>query len=152
MARVEKLQQLLQPEVEALGYVLWGIVYLPQGKHGLLRVYIDHADGIGIEDCEKVSRQISSVLDVEDPISGEYALEVSSPGLDRSLFTVAQYQQFVGSTIAVRLGVAQNGRRKFQGVLLAADESTIRLQVEALEVSIPFDHIEQGQIVEGVKP
>jgi len=87
----QQIQALLEPTVEALGYELWGLEYLSQGRHSTLRLYIESEQGISIDDCAAVSEQVSSVLDVEDPITGEYTLEVSSPGMDRLLFKPDQY-------------------------------------------------------------
>ena len=95
-----QLQQLLEPVVESLGCSLWGLEYISQGRHTTLRLYIEAEGGVGVEHCEKVSRQVSAVMDVEDPISGEYTLEVSSPGLDRPLYTLEQFQAYVGETVA----------------------------------------------------
>lgn len=114
-SKLDDLQGLLAPVVEALGYQCWGIEFLSQGRHSLLRVYIDHADGILIDDCEKVSRQLSGVLDVEDPISDEYTLEVSSPGMDRPLFTLEQFSAHVGEQVKIRLRTPFDGRRNFRG-------------------------------------
>src|SRR5690554_7637695 len=101
-----------------MGYEYWGIEYRSKGYQSMLRVFIDDAEkGIGIDDCEKVSRQISGVMDVEDPIQTEYTLEVSSPGMDRPLFRPEQYQAFVGHQVQIRLRMAFEGRRKFQGLI-----------------------------------
>ena len=121
-SKLEQLQALLAPVVEALGYECWGLEFLSQGRHSLLRVYIDKADGILIEDCETVSRQVSGVLDVEDPISGEYTLEVSSPGMDRPLFTLEQFARYVGEQVKIKLRVPFERRRNFQGVLRGVEE------------------------------
>ena len=102
-SKLEQLQALLAPVVEALGYECWGVEFLSQGRHSLLRVYIDHANGVLVGDCEKVSRQISGVLDVEDPISSEYTLEVSSPGMDRPLFTLEQFARHAGELVKSKL-------------------------------------------------
>ena len=102
MAAVDStLKALLQPVVEALDCELWGLELQSGGKRKLLRIYIDREDGIGVEDCERVSRQSGSVLDVEDPITGEYTLEVSSPGMDRLLFKLEQYPAYVGEMMAI---------------------------------------------------
>ena len=119
--RTEALQTLLEPAVKAAGCDLWGIEFISQGKHSVLRLFIDSEDGITLEDCEAVSHQVSAVLDVEDPIQTEYNLEVSSPGLDRPLFTFAQFAQFVGEDVQVRLKMAVAGRRKFTARLEKAD-------------------------------
>ena len=129
-SKLEQLQALLAPVVEALGYQCWGIEFISQGRHSLLRVYIDHANGILVDDCEKVSRQLSGVLDVEDPISGEYTLEVSSPGMDRPLFTVEQYAAHVGAQVKVKLRSPYEGRRNFQGVLRGVEGQDVVVQVD----------------------
>ena len=140
------LAALLQPTVDALGFSLWGIEFLPQGKHSVLRVYIDHENGIKIEDCEKVSRQISAVLNVEDPINGQYALEVSSPGIDRPLFVPEQYQNFCGERILVRVRAAIEGKRKWLGVLKEVNGSGIVLDVEAQLITIDFSEIDKANV------
>ena len=147
MTKVETISALLKPEVEALGYELWGVVYLPQGKHALLRVYIENEKGVSVDDCEKVSRQISAVLDVENVIASQYSLEVSSPGLDRTLFSVSQYARVIGKILAVRLHVPINNRRKFQGELRAVEGETICLNVEGVEMKLPFQHIEHAHVI-----
>lgn len=102
-SKLEQLQALLAPVVEALGYECWGVEFISQGRHSVLRVYIDRPEGILIDDCEAVSRQVSGILDVEDPISGEYTLEVSSPGMDRPLFTLEQFAKHAGEQVKIRL-------------------------------------------------
>ena len=97
-----QLDELIRPAVVALGYELWACEYIPQGKYSLLRIYIDSEQGITLDDCEKVSGQISAILDVEDPIHGQYTLEVSSPGLDRPLYTAEHYQRYIGQMIKLK--------------------------------------------------
>lgn len=121
---------LLTPTVEDMGYVLWGCEYLSQGKHSLLRVYIDKADGIGIEDCEQVSRNISALLDVEDPLPGHYTLEVSSPGIPRPLFYSHHYQLFLGQSVQIKLIKPEEGKRKFCGEIISADDNTLILNID----------------------
>ncbi len=137
---------MLQPAIEALELELWGIEYLTKGRSALLRVYIDNENGVTIDDCEKVSRQISAILDVEDPIAGEYTLEVSSPGLDRPLFTAEQYTAYVGEIINVRLSSPIDGRRKFKGVLNSADPQKIVMTVDNQPVEILFSQIEKANV------
>ena len=137
---------MLQPAIEVLDLELWGIEYLTKGRSALLRVYIDSEEGVTIDDCEKVSRQISAILDVEDPIAGEYTLEVSSPGLDRPLFTAEQYATYVGEVINVRLNSPIDGRRKFKGVLNSADPKTIVMTVDNQPVEILFSQIEKANV------
>ncbi|MCF6231078.1 MAG: ribosome maturation factor RimP, partial [Gammaproteobacteria bacterium] len=114
----DKLYEIITPVVEALGYELVGIEYISQGKHSVLRLYIDSEKGIVVDDCAEISHQVSGVLDVEDPIRGVYHLEVSSPGLDRPLFNEEHYERFTGHQVKIQLTAPLNGRRKFQGVLL----------------------------------
>ncbi len=147
MARQDQLIEMLKPIVEGLGYIFWGIEYLAQGRRSLLRVFIDKEDGITVEDCETVSRQISAVMDVEDPISGEYTLEVSSPGWDRPLFEEIHYQAYIGSVIEVRLQAPFNGRRKFKGTLTAVENSEIVMRVDNEEFTFPLEIIDKANVV-----
>lgn len=146
-SKLEQLQALLAPVVEALGYQCWGVEFISQGRHSLLRVYIDHPDGILIDDCEKVSRQISGVLDVEDPVSGEYTLEVSSPGMDRPLFTLEQFAAHVGAQVKIRLRSPYEGRRNFQGVLRGVEEQDVVVQVDNHEYLLPIESIDKANII-----
>lgn len=146
-SKLEQLQALLAPVVEALGYQCWGVEFISQGKHSLLRVYIDHANGILIDDCEKVSRQISAVLDVEDPISSEYTLEVSSPGMDRPLFTLEQFVAHVGEQVKIKLRSSFEGRRNFQGTLRGVEEQDVVVQVDDHEYLLPIEQIDKANII-----
>lgn len=143
------LEELIRPVVEGLGYEFWGMEYLAQGKESVLRIYIetDLESGIGVEDCAKVSRQVSAILDVEDPITGEYSLEVSSPGLDRPLFELSHYLQYVGALITLRLRVPFDGRRKFKGVLVAIEDGDVVLRVDQEEYLLPIELIEKANVV-----
>jgi ribosome maturation factor RimP len=141
------VQNVIEPVVSTLGYELVGIEYLSQGRGSLLRIYIDHADGINVHDCERVSHQVSGVLVVEDVIRGQYTLEVSSPGLDRPLFTKEQFQKFIGSEVSVRLSIALDGRKKFKGTLRAIDETNVFLTMDGEEFSLPFNAIEKANLV-----
>jgi ribosome maturation factor RimP len=142
-----KLEELLRPGVEALGYQLWGLDYQSHGRHTMLRVYIDSENGIGVDDCAKVSHQISGVMDVEDPIAGEYNLEVSSPGMDRPLYTLEQFALYVGEDINLRLRTAFEGRRKFLGRLMGVEDGDVVLMVEEHEYLLPFDQIDKTNVV-----
>jgi len=146
-SKLEQLQALLAPVVEALGYECWGIEFLSQGRHSLLRVYIDHPDGILIDDCEKVSRQISGVLDVEDPITNEYTLEVSSPGMDRPLFVLEQFVRSVGEQVRIRLRSPFEGRRNFQGLLRGVEGQDVVVLVDDHEYLLPIDLIDKANII-----
>ena len=146
-SKLEQLQALLAPVIEALGYECWGLEFLSQGRHSLLRIYIDHANGILVEDCEKVSRQVSGVLDVEDPISNEYTLEVSSPGMDRPLFTLEQFAKHAGELVKIKLRSPYEGRRNFQGSLRGVEEQDVVVLVDDHEYLLPIDMIEKANIV-----
>ncbi len=146
--KLKQLEDILRPVVEGLGYEFWGIEFRSQGYQSLLRVFIDDIEnGIGIEDCEKVSRQVSGVMDVEDPIKTEYTLEVSSPGMDRPLFRPEQYQAFVGHQVQIRLRMAFEGRRKFQGLIKGVEGEDIVVVVDDHEYLLPFDSIDKAQII-----
>jgi ribosome maturation factor RimP len=143
------LEALIRPVVEGMGYQFWGMEYLAHGKDSVLRIYIetDAEAGISVDDCAKVSRQASAILDVEDPITGEYNLEVSSPGMDRPLFELTQYEQFIGSIVSVRLRVPFDGRRKFKGQLVSLEGEDIVLRVDQEEYLLPIDLIEKANVV-----
>ena len=147
MAKESLLNELLGPVVESMGYTFWGLEYLSQGKDTVLRVFIDHENGITVDDCAAVSRQISSVMDVEDPISQVYNLEVSSPGMDRPVFTLEQYQSLAGNIIDVRLRMAFDGRRKFKGQLIGVEQEDIVLRVDDNEYLLPIELIEKANVV-----
>lgn len=143
-----KLRQLIQPVVEGLGYEFVGAEFLAQGRHSLLRIYIDKAEtGISVDDCERVSRQISGVFDVEDPISGQYSLEISSPGLDRPIFKVEDFARFIGEQVNVKLSVAQKGRKNFKGIVRGLENEVIALEVEGEMHHIAFEDIDQARLV-----
>jgi len=146
-SKLEQLQTLLAPVIEALGYECWGLEFLSQGRHSLLRIYVDHANGILVEDCEKVSRQVSGVLDVEDPISNEYTLEVSSPGMDRPLFTLEQFAKHAGELVKIKLRSPYEGRRNFQGPLRGVEEQDVVVLVDDHEYLLPIDMIDKANIV-----
>jgi ribosome maturation factor RimP len=133
--------------VQALGFDLWGIEFLSQGKHSTLRVYIDSENGISVDDCAAVSHQASGILDVEDPIAGNYTLEVSSPGMDRPLFTLEQFEAYAGSHIQVRLRVAFEGRRKFKGVLNGIEGDEVLVVVDNEEYMLPIEYIDRANII-----
>lgn len=145
-SKADQLKEMLAPVVESLGYECWGIEYVGQGKHTVLRVFIDHENGIQVDDCAKVSRQLSAVLDVEDPITSEYALEVSSPGMDRPLFTEAQFLKYVGSAVSVKLRFPFEGRRKFTGRLNGVEEGDVVVQVDNVEYCLPVSAIEKANV------
>ena len=146
-SKLEQLQAMLAPVVESLGYECWGVEFISQGRHSLLRVYIDHANGILVDDCEAVSRQVSAVLDVEDPISSEYTLEVSSPGMDRPLFTLEQFAKHVGEQVKIKLRSPFDGRRNFQGLLRGGEDQDVVVLVDDHEFLLPIDLIDKANII-----
>lgn len=144
-----QLEELLSPVVEAMGYEFVGLEYLPQGKHSLLRIYIDKPKGITVDDCGAVSHQVSGVLDVEDPIKGHYMLEVSSPGLDRPLFKFEDFERFSGQSAQIRLQMPLDGRRNFRGVLqgVEAEQQQVVVAVDDEIVNLPWDRIEKARLI-----
>ncbi|MBE9562870.1 MAG: ribosome maturation factor RimP [Proteobacteria bacterium] len=142
------LQKLLAPTVIALGYELVGIIRLSQGGHGvLLRIYIDSPDGINLSDCEKVSHQVDGVLSVSNFIQGHYTLEVSSPGLERPLFTLEHFMHFVGHKIKLHLIRPKDGRRNFIGTLQRVQNNDVVIMVDGAEYNLPFERIDKAHIV-----
>ncbi|NOX70300.1 MAG: ribosome maturation factor RimP [Gammaproteobacteria bacterium] len=146
----EELVALLEPAVEGLGYELSDLEVRIGNRDGLLRVFIDRPEGIGLEDCEIVNRQISTLLDVEDPLPGNYVLEVSSPGLDRRLTKVEHFKRFMGHDIRVKLRFPLEGRKNFRGALCAADEENIEVEVDGKLHSLPIATIESARLVPSV--
>jgi ribosome maturation factor RimP len=144
---VQKLNELVKPLVEDLGYEFVGLEYNSNPKNSVLRIYIDHENGVGIDDCETVSREVAALLDVNDPIKGHYNLEISSPGLDRPLFTPAHYRQFTGNEVQINLFAPQDGRRRFSGPILGADENGVRVEQDGSEVTLDFGNIAKAKLV-----
>lgn len=127
---VGKLTDLLGPTIAAMGYQLWGVEYLPNGKNSVLRLFIDSDRGIDIDDCADVSRQVSGLLDVEDPLAGEYNLEVSSPGMARPLFVEEHYQRYCGQRVKLKLSTAIEGRRNYSGQIVQVEKGDIKLRLD----------------------
>jgi len=142
-----KLTNLLKPLVEDLGYEFVGLEHSSNPKNPALVIYIDKQEGIAVEDCEKVSREAAALLDVEDPIPGRYNLEISSPGLDRPLFTLEQFDQFTGEVAQVSVYAPLDGRRKFKGKILGTEEQRIRLELESEEVLLDVDNVVKARLV-----
>lgn len=129
------------------GLELLGIEFISAGNNSVLRLYIDHENGIDVDNCADVSRQVSAILDVEDPISTEYNLEVSSPGVDRPLFTKEHFQQVIGETVDVKLGMPQNGRRKFKGILDAIDGDNLVVIVDGEDYELPISNVDKANLI-----
>jgi len=143
----QEIIRLLEPSIERLGYELTDIELKLGGRSGLLRIYIDKDDGVDIDDCEVVSHQVSAILDVEDPIPGNYTLEVSSPGLDRTLTKPAHFRRFMGEDIKVKLRFPLDGRRNFCGALKSADDDVIEVEVDGESYRLPISTIESARLV-----
>ena len=143
----DELAAMLEPTVERLGFELADLEVRVASQDGLIRLFIDKPDGIGVEDCEIVSRAVSALLDVEDPIPGNYSLEVSSPGLDRKLTKAAHFQRFIGDTIKVKLRLPLDGRRRFRGELMAQDDDSIVVEVDGQSYSLALKMIDTARLV-----
>jgi len=142
----DTLETRFAPLVEGLGYELWELEYSPGRGSGFLRLYIDAEAGITLDDCERVSRAVSEVLDAEDPIPGQYTLEVSSPGLERPLRTAEHFARFVGETVHVETAQAFEGRRRFKGTLAAAGAETIEVDVDGKRWTLPLSGIRKAHL------
>ena len=150
--KASEISALLAPTVESLGLELLGAEYLPSPGGAVLRLYIDvpaaeTERNVGIEDCEAVSREVSAQLDVEDPISGNYTLEVSSPGIDRPLFTAAQYARFAGQSAKVTLKLPQDGRRRLQGRIDKVEGDSVVFSIDGQPFEVAFDNIDKAKLV-----
>ena len=144
---VALVTDIVQPTVEALGLELWGVEHIQQGRYSVLRIFIDSEETVNLADCERASRQISALLDVEEPISGEYTLEVSSPGLERPLFKLDQFAQFIGDQVKIKTRGPLEGRRKFTGVIECVSQETVSLNVEGKVLKLDHTEIEKASIV-----
>lgn len=147
MAVKDQVEALLAPVIEDLGYEFVGLELNQHPRHGLLRIYIDGPAGVGLDDCERVSQEVSAQLDVHDPIRGHYNLEVSSPGLDRPLFTVAQFARFAGLRVKVTLQAPIDGRRRFDARILGVEGDTIRLEQDGTTIEVTHDRVAKARLV-----
>ncbi|MCB1761261.1 MAG: ribosome maturation factor RimP [Gammaproteobacteria bacterium] len=144
----DSLTGLFAPTVEAMGYELVGVEYLGKGAAGaVLRIYIDRPEGITLDDCSRVSHQISGILDVEDPIAENYNLEISSPGLDRPLFGARDFERFAGCEAVLKMRVKIDGQRKFKGVLQCVEGREVLLAVDDKIVRLPLDQVDRARLV-----
>jgi ribosome maturation factor RimP len=143
----QKLTELLRPAAEETGKSLLGIEYISAGNNSILRLFIDHENGIDVDDCAEVSRQVGALLDVEDPISSEYNLEVSSPGVDRPLFEIAHFQAVVGEIVNIKLSIPLNGRRKFKGPLVAIENNNLIIEVDSIDYELPIGNVDKANLV-----
>jgi ribosome maturation factor RimP len=147
----DELAKLLEPAIERLGYELADLEVRLGGKGGLVRVFIDKPEGIDLDDCETVSRAVSALLDVEDPVPGNYNLEVSSPGLDRKLTKVEHFQRFEGEIVKVQMRFPIEGRRRFRGTLVSSDDENIVVDVDGESHSLPLKTIDTARLVPAVE-
>jgi ribosome maturation factor RimP len=146
--RNQELTELLAPVVADLGLECLGVEYSPSHGNSLVRVYIDAPErAVTVEDCEAASRQISATLDVNDPIQGRYTLEVSSPGLDRPLFTPEQFARFIGQSAKLETNLAINGRRRFNGAIRGVEGDTIVMEQDGVDVRIAHDNVHKAKLV-----
>jgi ribosome maturation factor RimP len=145
----DKLSELLAPIVEDLGFRFWGLEYQVRKVDALLRVYIDSPNGISVDDCAAVSHEVAGILDVEEPISMAYILEVSSPGMDRILFSAQQFSEFLGVDVKMKLNQMVDGRRKVKGKIASVDNERITIQSDDEQITLAFDQIMRARINPG---
>lgn len=138
---IGKVTELIAPIVDELGYELYHIEYVKENGEFYLRIYIDKETGITLEDCEKVSRPVSDLLDAKDPISESYYLEVSSPGLNRTLYTDKHLSKNIGNEVAVKLGKSIDGKKLLKGSLLGFTEIEVKISIDNEEIVIPREKI-----------
>ncbi len=143
----DELASLLEPTIERLGYELSDLEANLGGRGGVVRIFIDHPDGISLDDCEKVSMAVSAMLDVEDPLPGQYNLEVSSPGLDRKLTKSEHFLRFAGETVKVQMRFPIEGRKRFRGTLVSSDDENIVVEVDGESHSLPMATIDTARLV-----
>ena len=143
----DELRELLEPALERLGYELTDLEAKLGGGSGVIRVFIDRPDGIDLEDCEKVSLAVSALLDIEDPLPGQYNLEVSSPGLDRKLTKSEHFQRFMGKTVKVQMRFPIEGRKRFRGALVSSNDENIVVEVDGESHSLPIATIDTARLV-----
>ena len=144
---LNRLRELIQPIAEAFQKTLWGIEVLSSGKSSIVRVYIDSSKGVNVEDCADISRQISSLLDVESFLPERYVLEVSSPGLNRKLFEISQYSAYIGEKVRISLKAPFEERKNYSGILTKIEEYDVVIESGDEEFTFPFEVIEKGHLV-----
>lgn len=147
MAVNDQIEQLIEAPIESLGYELLGVEYIKNGRDTVLRIYIDSSQGISIEDCERVSHQVSGILEVEDPISTAYSLEVSSPGFDRPLFKEKDFVRFAGAEAKISMKLPVQGRRNFKGMLEGFSEGNILIEVDGEVYELPLTKLAKARLV-----
>ena len=143
---VPHIDELLQPGAETLGYELVA-VELSGGDTSIVRVYIDSPNGVTVTDCSKASRQFSAILDVADPIANRYTLEVSSPGMDRPLAKPEHFKKVVGSDVKIKMTVLVDGRRRFTGKLVEANDEFAVVEVDGEQTELFYDEMDRARLV-----
>jgi ribosome maturation factor RimP len=142
-----QLRSLIEPVVTGMGFELWGVEYLTQGRYSVLKIFIDSENGIDVDDCASVSRQVGSLLDVEEPLRGQYTLEVSSPGMDRRLFTFEQFDLMKGFQVKLKLNKPFDGKKRFTGLLVGTEDKEVVLRVGEEETLFPYEMIDRANVV-----
>lgn len=144
-----ELNERLVKLISSMGYEFVGCEQVPQGRQFVFRIYVDRPNGITVGDCSLISRQVSAMLDVVDVFQGRYTLEVSSPGLDRPLFEIEHFRQFVGKKVKIRLGIPVNQRRQYKGILqqVVGEDIYLKLDDTDEEVKFSFDNIEKAHLI-----
>ena len=147
MAVTDQIELLIEAPIESLGYELVGVEYNKNGPDTILRIYIDSEQGISLEDCERVSHQVSGILDVEEPINAAYSLEVSSPGFDRPLFKARDFERFTGSKAKISMKLPVNGRRNFKGLLQGFSDGNILIEVDGEVYDLPLTKLAKAKLI-----
>lgn len=142
-----QLRSMIEPVVTGMGFELWGVEYLTQGRYSVLKIFIDSENGIDVDDCASVSRQVGSLLDVEEPLRGQYTLEVSSPGMDRRLFTFEQFDLMKGFQVKLKLNKPFDGKKRFTGLLVGTEDKEVVLRVGEEETLFPYEMIDRANVV-----
>ncbi len=146
-SKENQIVDLLTPTVEASGCSIWGVEWLVSARKAKLCLYIDRPEGISIDDCERVSRLIGDVLDIAGIVDQKYELEVSSPGLDRILFTADHYQLSVGHKVEARLNYPLDGRKRVTGILVGLRDDEVVVQEDDIEYLLPLENIQRARVV-----
>jgi ribosome maturation factor RimP len=145
---VHDLTELFEPVIESMGYEFVGVEFNAGGGHGTLRVYIDREQGVSLDDCASISHQLSGILDVEEPIKQAYDLEISSPGIDRPLFKIADFEKFSGRTAKIKMALGVQGRKNFKGQLVSvADSKWVVIEVDGEQFDLPYADIAKANLV-----
>lgn len=146
-ATENRLEKLIRPLVESMGLTFWGLKLATGKKRGVLKVFIDSGDGVTVDQCAEVSRNISVMLDVEDPIPGAYSLEVSSPGVEREFFRAEQIEPYLGEEISVSLKDPEGGRKNFTGALTGVVGEEFEIKDENGErLTFAWDRVKQARL------